>query len=232
MPASRQLAGNRPGARRDGRAVRSRDDRPALRRHARARDRRSHRGAQPRGRATLGARRDGADRAREPARAAARRRAGRAVRARGGNRLRDDLAILAIRVVERGARQMRKARSRSCSLLGRDAPPASADCRLHRGEHVVLYSTTDDPSVLIWDSRARLREYHAASFDEAQAMLPHALLVSPGTHADVVSCVAGLRRVADLPLARRRDRRRHFERTAARAHALGARFRRAACSTH
>jgi hypothetical protein len=55
---------------------------------------------------------------------------------------------------------------------------------------VVLYSTTDDPSVLIWDSRARLREYHAASFDEAQAMLPHALLVAPGTRATVVSCVA------------------------------------------
>lgn len=68
---------------------------------------------------------------------------------------------------------------------------ASADCRVHRGEHVVLYSTTDDPSVLMWDSRARLREYHAASFDEAQAMLPHALLVAPGTHGDVVGCVAG-----------------------------------------
>jgi hypothetical protein len=61
---------------------------------------------------------------------------------------------------------------------------------VHRGQHVVLYSTTDDPSVLIWDSRVRLRDYHAASFDEAQALLPHALLVAPGTHADVVSCVA------------------------------------------
>lgn len=68
--------------------------------------------------------------------------------------------------------------------------PAVADCKVHRGDHVVLYSTTDDPSVLIWDSRARLREYHAASFDEAQAMLPHALLVAPGTRATVVSCVA------------------------------------------
>jgi hypothetical protein len=70
------------------------------------------------------------------------------------------------------------------------AAPAAADCKVHRGDHVVLYSTTDDPSVLIWDSRARLREYHAASFDEAQAMLPHALLVAPGTRATVVSCVA------------------------------------------
>jgi hypothetical protein len=67
--------------------------------------------------------------------------------------------------------------------------PAWADCRVHRGDHVVLYSTTDDPSVLIWDSRARLRAYHAATFDVAQAMLPHAILVSPGTRATVISCV-------------------------------------------
>lgn len=66
---------------------------------------------------------------------------------------------------------------------------ASAECKVHRGTHVVLYSTTDDPSVLIWDSRSRLREYYAASFDEAQAMLPHAILVAPGTHAQVLSCV-------------------------------------------
>ncbi len=68
--------------------------------------------------------------------------------------------------------------------------PAWGDCTWHRGEHVVLYGTTDDPSVLIWDSRTRLRAYHAASFDEAQAMLPHAILVGPGTHAEVVSCAA------------------------------------------
>lgn len=66
---------------------------------------------------------------------------------------------------------------------------ALADCHLHRGSRVVLYSTTDDPSVLMWDSRARLRAYHAASFDVAQALLPHALLASPGTHADVISCI-------------------------------------------
>jgi len=71
------------------------------------------------------------------------------------------------------------------------ALPALADCRVHRGDRVVLYSTTDDPSVFIWDSRARLRAYYAASFDEAQAMLPHALVVDPGTHADVISCVPG-----------------------------------------
>ncbi len=68
---------------------------------------------------------------------------------------------------------------------------ALADCKVHHGDHVVLYSTADDPSVLIWDSRARLRAYNAASFDEAQAMLPHAVLVAPGTRAIVISCVAG-----------------------------------------
>ena len=68
---------------------------------------------------------------------------------------------------------------------------ALADCRVRHGDHVVLYSTADDPSVLLWDSRARLRAYHAASFDEAQAMLPHAILVAPGTRAIVISCVAG-----------------------------------------
>jgi hypothetical protein len=86
---------------------------------------------------------------------------------------------------------MRNAALALLILLAGTLASASADCRLHRGQHVVLYSTTDDPSVLIWDSRDRLREYHAASFDEAQAMLPHALLVSPGTRAVVVSCVTG-----------------------------------------
>lgn len=68
------------------------------------------------------------------------------------------------------------------------ASPALADCRLRRGEHVVLYSSSGDPSVLMWDSRTRLREYNAASFDVAQALLPHAQLARPGTRADVVSC--------------------------------------------
>lgn len=72
------------------------------------------------------------------------------------------------------------------------ATPAAAwaDCKAHRGDKIVLYSTTDDPSVLIWDSRARLRAYYGASFDEAQAMLPHSILVAPGTRATVISCVA------------------------------------------
>lgn len=73
-------------------------------------------------------------------------------------------------------------------LWAADAATALAECHFKHGQHVVLYSTADDPSVLMWDSRARLRDYHAASFDAAQAMLPHAFLVSPGTHADVMVC--------------------------------------------
>ena len=112
-----------------------------------------------------------------------------------------------------------------CALIVRSGSSqerlALADCKVHRGDHVVLYSTTDDPSVLLWDSRARLREYHAASFDEAQAMLPHAFLVAPGTRANVISCVPDVRRVADLRSARRRDRHDDLQRSAARSYALG-----------
>jgi hypothetical protein len=68
---------------------------------------------------------------------------------------------------------------------------AYADCSVRGGEHVILYSSEDDPSVLAWDSAARLRDYHAASFDEAQALEPHALDLEPGTRALVVSCRAG-----------------------------------------
>jgi hypothetical protein len=66
---------------------------------------------------------------------------------------------------------------------------ALADCRVHRGDRVVLYGTTDDPSVLMWDTSARLRAYNAASFDVAQAMSRHAMLVSPGTRGEVASCI-------------------------------------------
>lgn len=84
---------------------------------------------------------------------------------------------------------MRKALIVLAVLWMASVTTALAECHYHHGQRVVLYSTADDPSVLMWDSRARLREYHAASFDEAQAMLPHALLVSPGTHADVLVCI-------------------------------------------
>lgn len=66
---------------------------------------------------------------------------------------------------------------------------ASADCRLRNGDRVVLYGTTDDPDVFIWDSRFRLRDYEGGSFDEMNALLPHAVLARPGTRAVVEDCV-------------------------------------------
>ena len=69
------------------------------------------------------------------------------------------------------------------------AAPAYAQCKLHVGDHVVLYSSGDDPDVLVWDSRFRLRDYHAASFDEAQQLLPHALLIAADARAIIEACV-------------------------------------------
>jgi hypothetical protein len=68
--------------------------------------------------------------------------------------------------------------------------PARADCRVHRSDRVVLYGTTDDPDVFVWDSRFRLREYEGGTFDQMRALLPHATLVRPGTRAMVESCVS------------------------------------------
>lgn len=71
------------------------------------------------------------------------------------------------------------------------APSPPPQCTLHQGDRVVLYGSGDDPDVLAWDSRFRLRAYHAASFDEAEQLLPHAVLLAAGTRAQVVACVAG-----------------------------------------
>ncbi|HTX55505.1 MAG TPA: hypothetical protein VMD47_00240 [Candidatus Acidoferrales bacterium] len=65
-----------------------------------------------------------------------------------------------------------------------------ADCRVHPNDRVVLYGTTDDPDVFVWDSRFRLRDYEGGTFDQMKALLPHATLVRPGTRAMVESCVA------------------------------------------
>jgi len=62
-------------------------------------------------------------------------------------------------------------------------------CPKHALERVVLYGTGGDSDVLLWDSRFRLREYHLATFDEAQAMLPRALLVRGGARALVLHCL-------------------------------------------
>ncbi len=66
-----------------------------------------------------------------------------------------------------------------------------AQCTLPSGARVVLYGTSDDPDVFVWDSRFRMRSYAQGSFDQARALLPHALLVEPGTRARIVTCVAG-----------------------------------------
>ena len=59
-----------------------------------------------------------------------------------------------------------------------------------QNDRVVLYGTTDDPDVFVWDSRFRLRDYEGGTFDQMKALLPHATLVRPGTRAVVESCVS------------------------------------------
>jgi hypothetical protein len=66
---------------------------------------------------------------------------------------------------------------------------AYAQCDFKSGVKVVLTSEADDPDVLLWDSRFRLRDYNAASFDVSRQLLPHARLVSQGSRATVESCV-------------------------------------------
>ena len=68
------------------------------------------------------------------------------------------------------------------------AAASSSGCHLHTGDKVVLYSAGGDPSVFVWDSPVRLRDYNAASYDEAQAMVVRATLVAGGTRALVASC--------------------------------------------
>ncbi len=67
---------------------------------------------------------------------------------------------------------------------------ALADCQVRVHDRVVLYGTTDDPDVFVWDSRFRLRDYEGGTFDQMKALLPHATLVRPGTRATVESCVS------------------------------------------
>jgi hypothetical protein len=67
---------------------------------------------------------------------------------------------------------------------------AASGCHLHAGDKVVLYSASGDPSVFVWDSPVRLRDYNAATYDEAQAMAARATLVAGGTRALVASCRA------------------------------------------
>ncbi|MGA7569799.1 MAG: hypothetical protein WBG27_13150 [Candidatus Aquilonibacter sp.] len=67
---------------------------------------------------------------------------------------------------------------------------ALADCRTYVNDRVVLFGTSDDPDVFVWDSRFRLRDYEGGTFDQMKALLPHATLVRPGTRAVVETCVS------------------------------------------
>ena len=85
-----------------------------------------------------------------------------------------------------------KAVATICLALALCAAPLRglADCHVRGGQHVVLFGSSDDPDVFIWDSRFRLREYQGGSWDQAQALLPRALLATPGTRAIVMECVS------------------------------------------
>jgi len=66
---------------------------------------------------------------------------------------------------------------------------ASADCSLSRGQAVTLYGGADDPDVLVWDSRDRLIRYEGGSADTRRFLLPHAILMRPGSRVKVAVCV-------------------------------------------
>jgi hypothetical protein len=75
-------------------------------------------------------------------------------------------------------------------LLALATPSPASACRIRNGSHVVLYGSGVSPDVFVWDSRFRMDEYEGGTFDQAQALLPHALLAPAGTRATVQSCVA------------------------------------------
>ena len=78
----------------------------------------------------------------------------------------------------------------ACALAFACAAGARAACKVHIGDRVALYGTSDDPDVFIWDSRFRMRDYAGGSFDQMRALLPHATLAPAGTRARVEACVA------------------------------------------
>lgn len=67
---------------------------------------------------------------------------------------------------------------------------AGADCHQRPGERGALYGTSDDPNVLVWGSRFRLRLYEEGTWDQAHTLVSEALLAPPGTRAVVVSCIS------------------------------------------
>ena len=65
---------------------------------------------------------------------------------------------------------------------------ARGDCTQLIGHRAVLFSDSYDPDVLFWDSRQRLMDYAAGSWDVDKALLPYALLARAGTQAVVTAC--------------------------------------------
>ncbi|MDP9018014.1 MAG: hypothetical protein M3N19_06825 [Candidatus Eremiobacteraeota bacterium] len=66
---------------------------------------------------------------------------------------------------------------------------ARADCSSLQGQRVILISNNYDPDVLLWDSKQRLMDYAAGSWDVAKILLPHALLARAGTKALLMTCL-------------------------------------------
>jgi hypothetical protein len=61
---------------------------------------------------------------------------------------------------------------------------------IHNYDRVVLYGSSEDPDVLLWDSRERMRDYEDGTFVQMNLLLPHARLLPPGTRAVVQLCIA------------------------------------------
>lgn len=79
-----------------------------------------------------------------------------------------------------------------CALLALLATGvASAGCKsVHRFDRVILYGTSEDPDIFLWDNRTKMRDYVAGSFDQMNRLLPHARLLGPGTRAIVQLCIS------------------------------------------
>jgi hypothetical protein len=85
----------------------------------------------------------------------------------------------------------------AATLFAIPSQSQSADvCKVSAGQRVLLESIDSDPDVFVWDSRVRLVEYAAGSFDKATQVMAHTILAKPGTTAIVSSCVAGAVRPA------------------------------------
>ncbi len=77
------------------------------------------------------------------------------------------------------------------ALAGGVSSAAVSPCRATHGMRITLFGGVDDPDVLVWDNRDRLVSFASGSSDTRKFLLPHALLVRPGTVALVQSCVGG-----------------------------------------